>query len=68
MSINESFAPLIGIDFTMQNNLTGKVEYRTTRVLSLSMTSVQINESLSKDWVIGVEDKENSERNQGKGR
>ena len=38
----------------LQNNLTGKVEYRTTRVLSLSMTSVQINESLSKDWVIGV--------------
>ena len=38
----------------MQNNLTGKIEYRTTRVLSLSMTSVQVNESLSKDWVIGV--------------
>ena len=54
VSINESFAPLLGIDFTMQNNLTGKLEYRTTRVLSLSMTSVQINESLSKDWVIGV--------------
>ena len=54
VSINESFAPLFGIDFTMQNNLTGKIEYRTTRVLSLSMTSVQVNESLSKDWVIGV--------------
>lgn len=54
VSINESFAPLFGIDFTMQNNLTGKLEYRTTRVLSLSMTSVQVNESLSKDWVIGV--------------
>ncbi|MGN1229368.1 MAG: cell surface protein SprA, partial [Prevotella sp.] len=54
VSINESFAPLFGIDFTMQNNLTCKLEYRTTRVLSLSMTSVQINESLSKDWVIGM--------------
>lgn len=54
VSINESFAPLIGFDFTLQNNLTGKLEYRTTRVLSLSMTSVQINESLSKDWVIGM--------------
>ena len=54
VSINESFAPLFGIDFTMHNNLTGKIEYRTTRVLSLSMTSVQVNESLSKDWVIGV--------------
>ena len=54
VSINESFAPLFGIDFTMQNNMTCKLEYRTTRVLSLSMTSVQVNESLSKDWVIGL--------------
>jgi cell surface protein SprA len=30
------------------------VEYRTSRVLNLSMTSVQINESRSKDWVIGM--------------
>ena len=34
--------------------MTFKVEYKTTRVLSLSMTSVQINEALSKDWVIGL--------------
>ena len=54
VSINESFAPLLGFDCTLQNNMTCKLEYRTTRVLSLSMTSVQVNESLSKDWVIGV--------------
>jgi len=54
VSLNESFAPLVGIDFTLQNNLTCKLEYRTTRVLNLSMTSVQINESLSKDWVVGM--------------
>ena len=54
VSINESFAPLLGIDVTLQNNMTCKLEYRTTRVLSLSMTSVQINEALSKDWVIGM--------------
>ena len=54
VSINESFAPLIGLDVTLQNNMTCKVEYRTTRVLSLSMTSVQINEALSKDFVIGM--------------
>jgi cell surface protein SprA len=45
---------LLGIDATFQNNLTAKVEYRTTRVLNLSMTSVQLNESLSKDWVVGL--------------
>ena len=54
VSINEAFSPLLGVDFTLQNNLTCKVEYRTTRVLSLSMTSIQINEALSKDWVIGM--------------
>jgi cell surface protein SprA len=54
VSINEAFSPLLGLDFTLQNNLTCKVEYRTTRVLNLSMTSVQINEALSKDWVIGL--------------
>lgn len=39
---------------TFQNNLTAKLEYRTTRVLSLSMTSVQLNESSSNDWVVGM--------------
>ena len=54
VSINEAFSPLLGLDFTLPNNLTFKGEYRTTRVLSLSTTSVQINETLSKDWVFGM--------------
>ena len=54
VSINEAFSPLLGIDMTFNNNLTTKLEYRTTRVLNLSMTSVQINEATSHDWVIGA--------------
>ena len=54
VSINEAFSPLLGIDFTLPNNMSFKVEYKTTRVLTLSMTSVQINEALSKDWVVGM--------------
>ena len=54
VSINEAFSPLLGIDVTLQNNMTIKAEYRTTRVMSLSMTSVQINEASSHDWVIGA--------------
>ncbi len=54
VSINEAFSPLLGIDFTLFNNMTFKAEYRTTRVLNLSMTSVQINEAISKDWVFGI--------------
>ena len=54
VSINEAFSPLLGVDVTLKNNMTFKAEYRTTRVLSLSMTSVQINETTSKDWVFGA--------------
>ena len=54
VSINEQFSPLLGMDVTLQNNMTVKLEYRTTRVLNLSMTSVQLNEQRSNDWVIGL--------------
>ena len=54
VSINESFAPLFGFDATLNSGLTLKAEYRKTRTLSLSTTSVQINEGRSNDWVIGL--------------
>ncbi len=54
VSINEAFSPLIGLNVTMQNNMTVKLEYRKTRVLTLSMTSAQINEASSADVVFGV--------------
>jgi len=54
VTINESFAPLFGVDVTLLNNMTIKAEYRKTRTLSLSTTSVQINEGRSNDWVIGL--------------
>ena len=53
VSINEAFSPFMGVDVTLQNNLTLKLEYRQTRALSLSMTSIQINEATSKDIVFG---------------
>ena len=62
VSINESFSPLIGIDMTFQNDLTCKLEYRKTRVLSLSMTSIQINEAVSNDWIVGASYKINNFR------
>ena len=54
VSINEAFSPLLGVDATFQNDLTAKLEFRRTRVLNLSMTSVQINEARSNDWVVGL--------------
>ena len=54
VSINEAFSPLFGIDCTLNNGFSLSLEYCYTRVLSLSISSVQINESISKDWVIGM--------------
>lgn len=53
VSINEQFSPLVGLNVTFQNNMTLKAEYRKTRVLTLSMTSAQINEASSADLVFG---------------
>ena len=53
VSINENFSPLLGINATLNNNMTFKAEYRTTRVLNLSMTSAQLTETGSKDFVFG---------------
>ena len=39
---------------TFQNNLTAKVEMRKTRVLTLSMTSQQLTETRSNDFVVGL--------------
>lgn len=54
VSINEQFYPLIGIDMTLLNGISFKAEYRTTRILNLSMAANQIVESGSNDLVIGM--------------
>lgn len=54
VSINESFSPLVGIDVTLHNDLTASLQYRKTRVLTLSMTSVQLTETRANDLVIGA--------------
>ncbi len=54
VSINESFSPLIGVDMTFNSGMTAKLEYRKTRTLNLSMTSVALTENFSNDFVIGM--------------
>ncbi len=53
VSINEGFTPLLGIDMTFNSGLTAKMEYKKTRVLNLSMTSVALTENYSDDIVVG---------------
>ncbi|MCQ2096010.1 MAG: cell surface protein SprA [Bacteroidaceae bacterium] len=54
VSVNETFSPLIGVDMTFNSGLSGKLEYKKTRSLNLSMTSVALTENYSNDIVIGM--------------
>ena len=53
VSITESFSPLLGVDMTFNNDMTAKLEYKKSRALSLSLTSVALTENYSNDIVIG---------------
>ncbi|MBQ9533788.1 MAG: cell surface protein SprA [Prevotella sp.] len=48
-SINEQLQP-IAIDVTFPSGMTAGIDYKQNRVLTLSMTSMQINETRSNDW------------------
>ena len=54
VSINEQFSPLIGVDVTLLNNMTMKLQYNKSRVMNLSMSAVQLVETNSDDIVFGV--------------
>ena len=53
VSIMEQFAPLIGIDVTMNNNMMAKVEYKQARNLTMSFINNQLTEVLSYEFVLG---------------
>ena len=42
------------MDATLKNGLTAKVEYKTSRILNLSMSACQLVETASRDFVIGL--------------
>ena len=54
VSINESFAPLAGVNMTFLNDISARFEYRKTRVLTLSTTAVQVVETTSDDITAGA--------------
>ena len=53
VTITEAFAPLIGLNMTMKNSLSLKAEYRQQRNLALNVTSVQLTEGHTSEFVIG---------------
>jgi cell surface protein SprA len=53
VTLTEAFSPLIGLNLTMKNSLSFKTEYRQQRNLALNVTSVQLTEGHTKEFVIG---------------
>lgn len=53
-TITESFAPLIGINATMQNNITTKIEYKKTNAETYNTSTSSITKNSSKDFTVGI--------------
>ena len=53
VTLTEAFSPLIGLNMTMKNSLSFKAEYRKQRNLALNVTSVQLTEGHTNEFVIG---------------
>ena len=53
VSLTEQFSPLIGVNVAMKNSMTAKVEYRKQRNLTLNVTSAQLMEGATNEFVAG---------------
>lgn len=54
VSLTEQFSPLIGVNVAMNNSMTGKVEFRKQRNLALNLSSTQLVEAASDEYVVGM--------------
>ena len=53
-SIKEDLRPLIGIDMSWNNNLLTKFEISRSRLILLTMSNNQVNETRNRDYTIGA--------------
>lgn len=54
VSITDGFSPLIGVDGTLLNNVTTRAEYRKTRNLNLNVSSYQLIEAHTNEFIVGL--------------
>ncbi len=54
VAITEKFAPLIGVNFTLKNDLKFNAEYRDSRTLTLNSSAGQLVEAATKGITIGA--------------
>ena len=54
VSLNEQFVPLIGVNVALKNSMTAKAEYRKSRNMVLNLSSTQLIESATDEFVVGA--------------
>jgi len=54
IQLTESFAPLIGIDLSLKNGLTSRIDYQKSRNLALSFTDFQLIETRTDALTFGM--------------
>lgn len=54
ITINEQFAPLIGVDITWFNNLTTQLQYSKSRALTLLFSDYQLSEAKTQAITVGL--------------
>jgi cell surface protein SprA len=53
VSLTEQFSPLVGINVALKNSMTAKLEYKKQRNLSLNLSSTQLIDALTDEFVVG---------------
>ncbi len=53
VSLTEQFSPLIGINAVLKNSMTAKLEYKKQRNLALNLSSTQLIDAMTDEFVIG---------------
>jgi cell surface protein SprA len=53
VTITEAFNPLFGLNFRTKGKITGRIEFKRARILTLNMSNSQIQETRSNDLVLG---------------
>ena len=54
VTINEQFSPLFKLDLVWKNSLLTKIEFKRSRMLSLSLVNSQLTETQTKEYVISA--------------
>ncbi|MGI4873623.1 MAG: cell surface protein SprA [Janthinobacterium lividum] len=54
ISIVESLAPFIGVNFQTVNNVTGRLQYNVSRAVALNTTNAQVTELHTSEIIIGL--------------